>query len=123
MANSKRQSNFITTGVKILKKNPKSRFNDFKLFFVPMHSLYAIKSRKNIDKVFFCSVIKTNDGGDGALNKLIHLMDKSTFTKTEFRRSEDIYRNRIRNDIKDLDVLSSDEVKSGYHYLYSRSEL
>ena len=121
MANSKKQSNFITTGVKILKKNPKSRFHDFKLFFVPMHSLYAIKSKKNIDKVFpFCSVTKTNDGGDEALNKLIHLMDKSTFTKTEFRRSEDIYRNRIRNDIKDLEVLTSDELKSGYRYLYSR---
>ena len=65
-------------------------------------------------------MIKTNDGGDEVLNNLIHLMDKSTFTKTEFRRSEDIYRNRIRNDIKDLDVLTSDELKSGYHYLYSR---
>ena len=66
---------------------------------------------------------KTDDGGDEVVDKLTHLMEKSTFTKTEFRRSEDIYRNRIRNDIKDLDVLSSDEVKSGYHYLYSRSEL
>ena len=63
---------------------------------------------------------KTDDGGDEVLNKLIHLMGKSTFTKTEFRRSEDVYRNRIRNDIKDLDVLTSDQLKSGYHYLYSR---
>ena len=65
---------------------------------------------------------KINDGSNEreVLKKLIHLMEQSTFTKTEFRRSEDIYRNRIRNDVNDLDVLSSDEVKSGYHYLYSR---
>ena len=64
----------------------------------------------------------TDDGSDEVLNKLIDLMVKTTFAITEFRRSEDIYKNRIRNDVKDLHVLTIGEVKSGYHYLYSRLE-
>ena len=65
---------------------------------------------------------KTN-GDEDVWSQLIDLINKSTSTKISFRRSEDIYRNRIRNDVKDLDVLSSEEVKSGYHYLYSRLEI
>ena len=38
------------------------------------------------------TVTKTGDGDDEVLNELIHLMDKSMFKKSEFRRSEDIYR-------------------------------
>ena len=74
---------------------------------------------KSFSQTFVFTVTKPNNC-DEAVNKLIHLMDKSTFIKTEFRQSEDIYRNRISNDVKDLDVLTSDEMKSGYHYLYSR---
>ena len=48
------------------------------------------------------------------------LMEKTAFRKSEFRRSEDIYKNRIKNDSIDLDVLGSEGVKSGYKYLYSR---
>ena len=70
--------------------------------------------------IFFVIATNIDNGIDEVLNKLIHFLDKSNFAKTEFRRSEDIYRNRIRNDIKDLDVLNIEEVKSGYNYLYSR---
>ena len=68
----------------------------------------------------FTTVTTKTNGDEDVWSQLIHLMDKSTSTKRSFRRSEDIYRNRIRNDVKDLDVLSSEEVISGYHYLYSR---
>ena len=71
--------------------------------------------------IFFPTASKTN-GDEDVWGQLIDLINKSTSTKRSFRQSEDIYRNRIRNDVKDLDVLSSEEVKSGYHYLYSRLE-
>ena len=69
--------------------------------------------------LFCCFVLEADESE--VLNKLIQLMDKTTFRKNEFRRREDNYKNRIRNDVKELDVLDSEDVKSGYHYLYSRS--
>lgn len=57
---------------------------------------------------------------DDAVDELHGYINKASFTKSKFRRNEEKHKNRIRNDVKDLEILTSAKVTSGYYFLYSR---
>ena len=57
----------------------------------------------------------------GIIMKLYDTTRNLIGMKREYRRSEDIYKNRILNDIHDMPTMTdTDDIVSGYKYLQSR---